>query len=207
MPLPALVEQGRRRRRSISASPATRFEASKTRIAAAQAAGADILVTLGGASVGEHDLVQSALTPAGHAARLLARRAAPGQAADASAAWAAWRCSGLPGNPVSSIVCGILFLVPAVRALLGDPEAGADPTEPALLGSDCPANDGRQDYLRATLAPDPDGAPVATLHARQDSSMLGILAALRRAPRSRSRTRPPPRPATAAESSASSASC
>ena len=63
-----------------------------------------------------------------------------------------------------------------MRALLGDPEAGADPTEPALLGSDCPENDGRQDYLRATLAPEPDGLPVATPHARQDSSMLGILA-------------------------------
>ena len=92
---------------------------------------------------------------------------------------------GLPGNPVSSIVCGILFLVPPIRALLGDPDAGADPTEPALLGSDCPANDGRQDYLRATLdARTPTALPVATPHARQDSSMLSMLARVRRAPRS-----------------------
>jgi molybdopterin molybdotransferase len=83
---------------------------------------------------------------------------------------------GLPGNPVSSIVCGILFLVPAVRALLGDPQAGADPSEPAILGGDCAMNDGRQDYLRAVLSPASDGLPVATAQTPQDSSMLGVLA-------------------------------
>jgi molybdopterin molybdotransferase len=83
---------------------------------------------------------------------------------------------GLPGNPVSSIVCGILFVMPAIRALVGDPMAGDDPAEPAVLGADLRANDSRQDYLRATLAPSRDGLPVATAVPAQDSSMLGILA-------------------------------
>jgi molybdopterin molybdotransferase len=82
---------------------------------------------------------------------------------------------GLPGNPVSSIVCAVLFLVPAIRALLGDPSAGADPSEPAVLGRDLSANDGRQDYMRATLAPRTDGLPVATPFPKQDSSMLSVL--------------------------------
>jgi molybdopterin molybdotransferase len=83
---------------------------------------------------------------------------------------------GLPGNPVSSIVCAILFMVPAIRAMLGDPGAGDDPTEAAVLGADLPANDARQDYLRAMLCTGED-LPVATVHAVQDSSMLSVLAA------------------------------
>ena len=82
---------------------------------------------------------------------------------------------GLPGNPVSSIVCGLLFVLPAIRALLGDPNAGADRSEPALLGRDLEANDGRQDYMRATLRTAPDRLPEATPERRQDSSMLAVL--------------------------------
>ncbi len=82
---------------------------------------------------------------------------------------------GLPGNPVSSIVCGLLFVVPAIRALLGDPLAGADRTEPALLGRDLPANDGRADYMRASLTIEPGRLPVVTPENRQDSSMLAVL--------------------------------
>ncbi|MBE7198829.1 MAG: molybdopterin molybdenumtransferase MoeA, partial [Parafilimonas terrae] len=78
-------------------------------------------------------------------------------------------------NPVSSIVCGLLFVVPAIRALLGDPQAGADRSEPALLGRDLPANDGRADYMRASLALRPGELPVATPENRQDSSMLAVL--------------------------------
>jgi molybdopterin molybdotransferase len=83
---------------------------------------------------------------------------------------------GLPGNPVSSIVCGILFVAPAIRALLGDPSAGDDPAEAAILGDDVPANDARQDYMRAALSRSPDGHLVATAQKRQDSSMLATLA-------------------------------
>jgi molybdopterin molybdotransferase len=88
---------------------------------------------------------------------------------------------GLPGNPVSSIVCAILFLVPALRALVGDPSAADDMTEAAVLGIELPQNDTRQDYLRAELvcgsADGPGlGLPVATPHRAQDSSMLSTLA-------------------------------
>lgn len=82
---------------------------------------------------------------------------------------------GLPGNPVSSIVCGLLFVVPAIRALLGDPRAGEDRSEPALLGRDMPENDARQDYLRARLDTAPDRLPVVHPESRQDSSMLSVL--------------------------------
>jgi molybdopterin molybdotransferase len=68
-------------------------------------------------------------------------------------------------------------MVPAIRAMLGDPRAGVDRTEAATLGADLPANDARQDYLRATLRPGTDGPSVATAHAVQDSSMLSVLAA------------------------------
>jgi molybdopterin molybdotransferase len=82
---------------------------------------------------------------------------------------------GLPGNPVSSIVCGLLFVVPAIRALLGDPHAGVDRSEPALLGHDMPENDKRADYMRARLDTAPDRLPIATAEVRQDSSMLAVL--------------------------------
>ncbi|NDA48589.1 MAG: molybdopterin molybdenumtransferase MoeA, partial [Alphaproteobacteria bacterium] len=84
---------------------------------------------------------------------------------------------GLPGNPVSAIVCAVLFLVPLVRALSGDRTAGEDPSVAGILGADLGANDSRQDYLRASLAPQQQGLPIATPFGRQDSSMLRTLAA------------------------------
>ena len=71
---------------------------------------------------------------------------------------------GLPGNPVSSIVCGLLFVVPVIRALLGDPRPGADRSEPAILGRDLPANDGR-----AGLPARPDSRPTPDRPARRAS--------------------------------------
>ncbi len=93
-------------------------------IDAAVALPADVLVTIGGASVGDHDLVQEALAGQRHEARLLADRHAPGQAADVRPDRRdngddPLRVLGLPGNPVSSIVCSILFLRPLLDALLG----------------------------------------------------------------------------------------
>ena len=82
---------------------------------------------------------------------------------------------GLPGNPVSSLVCAILFLKPLVGALLG--EVYADPSEPADLGRRPPANDSRQDYLRAILEPVPAERPPVAALPRQDSSLLSVLAA------------------------------
>ncbi len=148
--------------------------ALEERIRAAQDAGADILVTLGGASVGEHDLVQSALARQGMDLGFWRVALRPGKPL-MHGRLGAMNLLGLPGNPVSSIVCAVLFLVPAVRALLGDPAAGADPAEPAILGRDLPANDGRQDYMRATLVPRNEGLPVATPFPKQDSSMLSVL--------------------------------
>jgi molybdopterin molybdotransferase len=82
---------------------------------------------------------------------------------------------GLPGNPASAYVCGVLFLAPLIRRL-----AGRGDVEPVLdtvrLGCALPQNDERADYLRATLAPGRDGIPVATPAPAQDSSMLSPLA-------------------------------
>ena len=140
----------------------------------AREAKADLLITLGGASVGDHDLVQAALAREGLELgfwRVALRPGKPlmhGRLGD-------MLVIGLPGNPVSSIVCGLLFVVPAIRAMLGDPQAGADRTEPATLGRDLPANDGRADYMRAGLTSEAGQLPVATPENRQDSSMLAVL--------------------------------
>jgi molybdopterin molybdotransferase len=82
---------------------------------------------------------------------------------------------GLPGNPVSALVCAILFLLPAIARLGGLPGAAA-PVSEAILGAPLPANDLRADHLRATLTLDPSGTPVATPYGRQDSAMLRLLA-------------------------------
>jgi molybdopterin molybdotransferase len=144
-------------------------------IVTARESGADLLVTLGGASVGEHDLVQSALTRQGMDLGFWRVALRPGKPL-MHGRLGPMLLLGLPGNPVSSIVCAILFVVPAIRALVGDPLASADPAEAALLGADLGPNDSRQDYLRATLAPSPYGLPVVQALPTQDSSMLGILA-------------------------------
>ena len=151
------------------------FEALEERIKFARAQGVDILVTLGGASVGDHDLVQGALAKEGMELgfwKIAMRPGKPlmhGRIGD-------MRILGLPGNPVSAIVCGVLFLIPLIRALCGDAQAGADRSEPAILGADLGPNDSREDYLRATLTPGGQGLPVATPFGRQDSSMLRVLA-------------------------------
>ena len=116
-------------------------------IARAQAEKADLLVTLGGASVGDHDLVQRALLAEGMALGFWRIAMRPGKPL-MHGRLDAMQVLGLPGNPVSAIVCGLLFVRPLIRALCGDPEAGADPSEPAELAIAVPANDARQDYVR-----------------------------------------------------------
>jgi molybdopterin molybdotransferase len=83
---------------------------------------------------------------------------------------------GLPGNPVASIVCSVLFLMPLIRALSGDPKAGLDRSEPAILGASLNENDRRADYMRSALTIRDDGTPVAVPNVLQDSSMLRVLA-------------------------------
>jgi molybdopterin molybdotransferase len=160
-------------------------EALDERLQAAIAARADILVTLGGASVGEHDLVQAALTRHGMDLGFWRVALKPGKPL-MHGRLGSMLLLGLPGNPVSSFVCGILFLIPAIRALSGDPHAHEDPTESVVLGANLPANENRQDYIRASLTcqdfkvalalgTELIKLPVATPHPKQDSSMLSIL--------------------------------
>lgn len=139
----------------------------------ARDSGADILITSGGASVGDHDLVQRAL--AGEGLDLSFWRVAlrPGRPM-MHGRLGAMRVLGLPGNPVSSYVCAFLFMAPLIRRLSGRDDAERTP-EIARLGRDLPANDERADYLRATLTAGPDG-PVATPVPVQDSSLMAALA-------------------------------
>lgn len=135
---------------------------------------ADILVTSGGASVGDYDLVQKALAAEGLALSFWKVALRPGRPM-MYGRLGAMHVLGLPGNPVSSYVCGLLFLIPLIRRLAGRSD-DQQKFEPAILGCDLPANDERADYLRATLAAGPDGLPVATPYPIQDSSMLVPLA-------------------------------
>ncbi len=136
----------------------------------------DVVVTVGGASVGDHDRIRAVLDALGFSLEFWRIAMRPGRPLF-FARRGAVRVLGLPGNPVSALVTATLFLVPLVAALLG--ESRADPAENAILGAEMAANDGRQDYVRARLAPPADGTglPVATPFQRQDSSMLATLAA------------------------------
>ncbi len=150
------------------------LDALEERIAAARAA-ADVLVTLGGASVGDHDLVKPALARQGMELNFWKIAMRPGKPM-LHGRLGPMVILGLPGNPVAAFVAGIVFLVPLVRALCGDPNAGREESEPAILGKALRGNDSRQDYLRATLRPSETGLPVATPFEIQDSSLLRILA-------------------------------
>ena len=152
-------------------------EALEARIVAAREAKADVIVTLGGRPRSAITISSSRRWRArAWNCRFGRSRCGPGKplihghVGDTA-------ILGLPGNPVSAIVCGALFLVPLIRALSGDRmAANADHSEPAVLGAPLPANDHRQDYLRATLSRRDDGALVATPAKQQDSSMLRVLA-------------------------------
>jgi len=139
----------------------------------AREAGADLLVTSGGASVGDHDLVQKALAAEGLALSFWKVALRPGRPM-MHGRLGAMHVLGMPGNPVSAFVCAVLFLVPLIRRLTG--RTDVEPRiESAVLGCDLPANDERADYMRATLTDGPDG-PVAMPFPQQDSSMLVPLA-------------------------------
>jgi molybdopterin molybdotransferase len=135
--------------------------------------GADLLVTIGGASVGDHDLVQRVLKQKGVALdfwKIAMRPGKPvmfGQLGDL-------RVIGLPGNPTSALVTSILFVRPAIACMLG--QSTEEILDHALAGRELPANDLRQDYLRATLHRDEHGRDIATPFKLQDSSMISLLA-------------------------------
>ncbi|SDB70780.1 molybdopterin molybdotransferase MoeA [Belnapia rosea] len=142
--------------------------------AARAARACDLLVTTGGASVGDHDLVQSALGPQGFSLDFWKIAMRPGK----PLIWGQLGPTpvlGLPGNPVSALVCSVLFLIPALDRLSGLP--GNPPrTIHALAGADLPENDRRFDHLRARLEPGPEGMPIAVPFPVQDSSMMKTLA-------------------------------
>ncbi|MGX1496836.1 molybdopterin molybdotransferase [Labrenzia sp. MBR-25] len=135
---------------------------------------ADILVTLGGASVGDHDLVQDILGQEGMDLAFWRIAMRPGKPLMAGRLGGT-KVLGLPGNPVSSLVCGLLFLKPLIEAMLGQTQESSAPQRATLAGP-LPENDRRQDYVRATLSTAEDGQLMVTPFSRQDSSMLNLLA-------------------------------
>ncbi|MBZ9871192.1 molybdopterin molybdotransferase MoeA [Mesorhizobium sp. BR1-1-9] len=151
---------------------ADREEAIAALVRKAVAAGADVIVTLGGASVGDHDLIHDVLTGEGMTLgfwKIAMRPGKPlmfGRLGDI-------RCIGLPGNPVASLVCSQLFLKPLL-ARLGGRNFRQDIRQ-ARLGAAMQANDLRQDYVRAVVRQEADML-VATPFSIQDSSMLRMLA-------------------------------
>jgi molybdopterin molybdotransferase len=140
----------------------------------AREVGADILVTSGGASVGDYDLVREALAAEGLALSFWKVALRPGRPM-MHGRLGSMHVLGLPGNPVSAYVCAVLFLLPLIRQLAGRSDVAPAP-DTARLGRDLPANDERADYLRAMLTTGSDGIAVATPAPVQDSSMLMPLA-------------------------------
>ncbi len=154
--------------------PIVRDDAGAIADAVAGAGRFDLLVTSGGASVGDHDLVRPGMERGGFELdfwRIAMRPGKPlmfGRLADTPVL-------GLPGNPVSALVCAILFLLPAIGRLCG--LAGEAPaTLPALLAAALPANDHRADFLRCALATDAEGVLTARAFTSQDSAQLRLLA-------------------------------
>lgn len=136
-------------------------------------AGANVLVTLGGASVGDHDLVQASLKARGMDLDFWRIAMRPGKPLMVGSL-GAMQVLGLPGNPVASLVCGLLFLEPLVAKLAH--RVLESRSREAFAAVPLVPNDHRQDFLRATLQRDHDGRLLATPFAKQDSSMMKIFA-------------------------------
>jgi len=143
------------------------------------AAGADLLVTMGGASVGDYDLVQKVLGEQGMDLGFYKVAMRPGKplifGTLRGGALAGIPVLGLPGNPVSAGVTAAIFLKAAMEKMLGIPD-NTGPAATAVLSSDLGKNGWRQDYMRARLSHDKDGNLVATPFEAQDSSMQARLA-------------------------------
>ena len=150
-----------------------RMEALDEALDSAIAQEADVLVTIGGASVGDHDLVQKALTGRGMALDFWKIAMRPGKPL-MSGMLGNIRVLGLPGNPASSLVCAHLFLEPLVTQMGGFPTPNRMKT--AILTKGLPENDQRQDYLRGDLETNAEGQLLATPSARQDSSLMKVFA-------------------------------
>jgi len=140
---------------------------------AAATRGVDLLVTTGGASVGEHDLVRDVLGADGLELDFWQIAMRPGKPLMVGR-YRGTPMVGLPGNPVSTLVCALLFLRPALERLSG--AASVEEAAPtARLGTALPKNDRRQDYLRSRLARAADGTLEVFPFEVQDSSMMRLL--------------------------------
>lgn len=147
--------------------PIARDRPGALRAALDLAAGADLVVTIGGASVGDHDLVAATATDAGMDLAFHKVLMRPGKPLLAGRIGSS-ALVGLPGNPVSSIVCTMIFVLPMIRAMLG--LAPLPVPTPRPLAAPLPPNGPREHYMRATLS-----AAGATPVERQDSSLLRVL--------------------------------
>lgn len=132
------------------------------------AADADLIVTIGGASVGDHDIVSRVASDRGLDRAFYKVAMRPGKPLMAGTIGNAMML-GLPGNPVSAMVCGHIFLAPVVRAMMGLP-AAAVTRYSARLSVDLPLGGPREHYMRATLV-----ANEITPFDNQDSSLLRML--------------------------------
>ena len=146
--------------RDTAASLETAFELAK---------GADLIITVGGASVGDHDIVGDVAQSMGMEQSFYKIAMRPGKPLMAGRMGDSVMV-GLPGNPVSAMVCGHVFILPMIRAMLGMGAAPA-PQVAATLGVDLPANGPRAHYMRARIKDD-----VVTPAPSQDSALLGVLA-------------------------------
>lgn len=140
-----------------------------------KAANAEVLVTIGGASVGDHDLVSKALTGVGYTLDFWKIAMRPGKPL-MFACKPGQRVIGVPGNPVSSIICTAIFVEPLIAALSGEVGTLAASTLQAQLTKPLERNGPRQHYMRARLEQPADGPPLVTPAEDQDSSLLSILA-------------------------------
>ncbi|MGA0541551.1 gephyrin-like molybdotransferase Glp [Neotabrizicola sp. VNH66] len=150
--------------------PVARDNEPALRTVLALAEGADVVVTIGGASVGDHDLVGRVLAAEGMDFAFWKIALRPGKPLMAGRLRGAV-VLGLPGNPVSAIVCGHLFLLPLLRHLQGDP-APLPRLRPARAGADLAENGPRSHYMRARLSED---GTTLTPFGPQDSALLTLL--------------------------------
>ena len=139
------------------------------------AEGADLVVTLGGASVGDFDLVQTTAVEHGLALDFYKVAIRPGKPLMAGRL-GEQALIGLPGNPVSAMVCGLVFVQPAVEAMLGLGGALPAPLPARARRRTVGPNGPRTHYLRARVDAGPERL-ACTPFARQDSSLLSVLAA------------------------------
>jgi molybdopterin molybdotransferase len=148
--------------------PIARDTHSSLKTAFALAQGADLIITIGGASVGDHDLVAPVAESLGMARAFYKVRMRPGKPLMAGRLGQS-AMVGLPGNPVSAMICGVIFILPMIRAMLG---LGTDmpALQSAPLAADLAANGPREHYMRAIVT-----AGKVSVCDNQDSSLLTVL--------------------------------